>query len=522
MEWFNLPGRKRKPRIDFREDCAAKFQVSYTQKTNMWAVSRFVLDHSHELVKPAHVQFLPSHRKIDDASKAEINALRSAGVDTRNIIDLLAMQSGGFGRMGFIPRDVYNHIQANKDLESPNGDIQGVMSYFYAKKENDPGFYFANSVDGDKRIGNLFWADSVSRYDYACFGDVVAFDSAFKRNRYNRPLVLMIGINHHSQTIIFGCGILSCETAENYSWLLSQFVECMGGRKPTSVVTDGDLSMSSAIKTMLPDATHRLCSFHLKKNATRHVKDPKFATDLTRLMFRRIDIQHFEKQWDQLVMSYNLTDNQWVAELWESRQMWAEAYLMDKFFGGTRTTSRCESMHSFVKGFKHKKLTFTEFVKRYDLVLSKIRHREMHLDHLSQYGKPIYRHPCKEFEIPAANIYTLESFTIFQEQLNEVVAYSDFAPPLQDGGDIHFFVSRYTANGSCRVVVHTMSENRLSCSCQLMQSTGFPCPHILYVMKRERFTCIPPMLILKRWTKEAKTTVGPNLAGVGTFSSQFL
>ena len=97
-------------------------------------------------------------------------------MDTRHIIDLMAMQSVGFNRMGFIPRDVYNHIQTEKGLEPPNGDIQGVINYFIAKKENDTGFYFSNTVDGDKRMGNLFWADSVNRYDYACLGDVVAFD----------------------------------------------------------------------------------------------------------------------------------------------------------------------------------------------------------------------------------------------------------------------------------------------------------------------------------------------------------
>ena len=136
-----------------------------------------------------------------------------------------------------------------------------------------------------------------------------------------------------------------------------------------------------------------------KKNATRHVKDPKFADALTRLMFRRIDVEQFELEWQKLILSHDLFDNQWVANLWESRRMWAEAYLMDKFFGGTRTTSRCESIHSVLKGFKNKRLTFTEFVRRYDLVLSKIRHREMHLDHLSQYGKPICKHPFKEFEV---------------------------------------------------------------------------------------------------------------------------
>ena len=124
-----------------------------------------------------------------------------------------------------------------------------------------------------------------------------------------------IGINHHMQTTIFGCGILESETAENYEWLLRDFVQCMGGVKPTSVVTDGDLSMSSAIRSVLPGATHRLCSFHLKKNATRHVKDPKFADALTRLMFRRIDVQQFELEWQQLILSHDLFDNQWVGIL---------------------------------------------------------------------------------------------------------------------------------------------------------------------------------------------------------------
>ena len=146
-EWLNLPGRKHKPKLDFREDCPATFQVNFNRKNKAWVVNRLVLLHSHALVMPEHVHLLSSHRKIDEASKSEINALRQAGVDTRRVIDLLAMQSGGFDRMGFIPRDVYNHIQVEKGLESGNGDIQGVLSYFYAKKDNDPGFHFNNTVD---------------------------------------------------------------------------------------------------------------------------------------------------------------------------------------------------------------------------------------------------------------------------------------------------------------------------------------------------------------------------------------
>ena len=106
--------------------------------------------------------------------------------------------------------------------------------------------------------------------------------------------------------------------------------------------------------------------------------------------------------------------------------------------------------------------------------------------------------------------------------MNQVVAYRDFAPPIRVGGEVHFFVGRYNTNARPRVVVHLEAEKRLSCSCFLMQSTGFPCPHLLYVMKRELFSCIPSLLILKRWTKDAKARVANTVGSSSTVSSQFL
>ena len=48
-------------------------------------------------------------------------------------------------------------------------------------------------TDEDKRLQSLFWSDSTARLDYACFGDVLAFDSTYKTNKYNLPFVLLVG-----------------------------------------------------------------------------------------------------------------------------------------------------------------------------------------------------------------------------------------------------------------------------------------------------------------------------------------
>ena len=38
--------------------------------------------------------------------------------------------------------------------------------------------------------------------DYACFGDVVSFDTTFQTNNFEMPFAPLLGTNHHKHTII--------------------------------------------------------------------------------------------------------------------------------------------------------------------------------------------------------------------------------------------------------------------------------------------------------------------------------
>jgi len=64
-------------------------------------------------------------------------------------------------------------------------------------------------TDGKGHVLGMFWCDTQCMLDYAAFGDVVVFDSTYKTNRYNLPLMPFVGVIHHYRTVIFGCGIIS-------------------------------------------------------------------------------------------------------------------------------------------------------------------------------------------------------------------------------------------------------------------------------------------------------------------------
>ncbi|RYR66874.1 hypothetical protein Ahy_A03g013011 [Arachis hypogaea] len=76
------------------------------------------------------------------------------------------------------------------------------------------------------------------------------------------------GVDHHMRTVVFGCAILSNESKGSYVWLLRSFLEAIKRKQPKSVITDGDLTLKNVVSIVFPDAYHRLCSWHLLRNAT--------------------------------------------------------------------------------------------------------------------------------------------------------------------------------------------------------------------------------------------------------------
>ena len=135
--------------------------------------------------------------------------------------------------------------------------------------------YVEHQVDKDNRLSNLFWADEKVRRDYMAFGDMLSFDTTYKTIMYNKCLTILLGVNHHFDTCIFGFVLLLDETSDTFCWLMIVFLACMNGQKLAVVLIDGDLTMRARITKFLLDTTSRLWAWHLGNNSTQKVKKTK-------------------------------------------------------------------------------------------------------------------------------------------------------------------------------------------------------------------------------------------------------
>ncbi|KAE8725731.1 hypothetical protein F3Y22_tig00008146pilonHSYRG00067 [Hibiscus syriacus] len=80
----------------------------------------------------------------------------------------------------------------------------------------------------------------------------------------------------------------------------------MMNKSPISVVTDGDRAMQRAIKSVIPYAKHRLCSWHLSRNAQANIGDPKFTAAFSKCMASWWTTEEFDIQWRSITKLFDL------------------------------------------------------------------------------------------------------------------------------------------------------------------------------------------------------------------------
>ncbi|GAU44815.1 hypothetical protein TSUD_400340 [Trifolium subterraneum] len=388
---------------------------------------------------------LPAHRKLTEKDVQDIESHGNVGIRPYQMYGAMANSAGGF------------HKQ-------------------------DQLMFFEHKVDNKNRLERLFWYDGESRKNFEVFGDVLAFDATYRKNKYNCPFVVFSGVNHHNQTIVFATGLVTRETEETYVWLLEQFACAMQGKTPISVITNGDIAMKNAIRKVFPKAHHRLCVWRLLRNASTNVGIPDFMRYLKRCMLGDIEINKFEELWGDMLEKFGLEDNMWIKEMYAKRKMWSTAYIRGFFFAGLRTTSRCEALHSHLRQFVHSRISLFNFVQQFQRCLTYFRFREIEADFRSNYGQPVMQSSLHSIERSAASQYTKEIFNMFKVVLSKCMLLKVLEVQQMSSCCI-YKVAKYCGNGDAWYVTHsTYAEEKFKCSCLRMESIGLPCDHIVCVL----------------------------------------
>ncbi|GAB2277654.1 hypothetical protein Dimus_039239 [Dionaea muscipula] len=486
-----------------REGCGAKLAV--VKKGDKFVVSQFVEGHNHPFASPTTVHLLRSHRKVSSVKKALAKQLAAANVKPSQQMSISELQSRGLESVVFLQQDLYNvERDMRKSLAEHDADL--LYEHFQMEKERNDGFTFAIEKDDEGRITHCFWADATARKSYKYFGDVVVFDTTYNTNRYSLIFVPILGVNHHRQTTLFGCAFLCDETTESFEWLFNVWLRAMPAGPPRMIITDEDPAITKAIGNVLPNTHHRFCMWHITNKFSEKIgalSYKEYYDEFKNCIWNSETSEQFVVGWQQVLKKANLSDNDWLQNLYNIRERWVPAYMKHLFSAHMTSSQRAEISHAFFKKYVSSNNSLLDFVTRFERALSHIRHNETTQDHRDMTERPHLK-TMYPMEKTMSELYTHEIFYIFQEELFQNVAYK-VTCTLEDEHQCVYTIERKKGSGlRARQVVIDKSSNHVGCSCKMFECDGIPCRHMLAYFNHLFIDDLPNEYILLRWTKLAK------------------
>ncbi|XP_057464719.1 protein FAR1-RELATED SEQUENCE 5-like isoform X1 [Actinidia eriantha] len=495
----------KRPRKETRIGCSAQLVIA-RQADGKYRITRFEEKHNHELVPFCRVRMLRSQKKSAAVEAAEATPICSSGVQPNSTSDLIFKAVADREGLRCHPIDYESNLPEKRMRDMKQGESESILQYLQNKQLKDPSFFYAVQLDAEGQTTNFFWADVKMLEDYGDFGDVVCFDTTYRLNKDYRPFAPFIGVNHHKQMVVFGAALLYDETVKSFLWLFQKFLEAMSGKKPKTILTDQDAIMAEAINSVLPEAHHRLCAWHVYQKALKYLSETivgldSFASNFSSCVFSHDKEQDFVDAWKDMLDVYGLWENEWLQDIFKEREKWAIPYGRHIFCADIKGAQLSQSFSTNLRKYLKSDLDVLQLFKQFGKVVSDWRYKEIEANYDMSQRMPrlmgdviLLKH--------ARDLYTPTIFELFQQEyensLNAVVNQCTESQSL----------SEYKVNIYGQVLEHTVvfnsSEDSVVCSCMKFQFFGILCSHALKVLDYRNIKVVPTRYILKRWTKDAR------------------
>uniref|UniRef100_A0A2N9IFI6 Protein FAR1-RELATED SEQUENCE n=1 Tax=Fagus sylvatica TaxID=28930 RepID=A0A2N9IFI6_FAGSY len=427
-----------KKRSTIKNACEAGIKASMDITDKKWRILSFIEDHNHEL---------------SPSKSRHFAAFRHISTDTRR-------------------RLLINDNAGERRLKCKEGDGQALHDYFVRMQAKNSNFYHALDLDDELRVRNVFWVDARSRAAYESFNDVITFDTTYLTNKYDMPFAPFIGINHHGESIILGCGLLSSEDTDSFVWVFRQWLQSMCDIAPKAIITDQCQAMRRAIEIVFPETVHRWCIWHITMKLPVKLAGLEAYQDIKHYLLKAVHdsmtVEEFEEKWNHTITLHHLEENEWLAKLYEEREQWVPAFLNSNFFAGMSSTQRSESMNAFFDRLRKLECSSSS---------------PMEKQFQEAYTHEIFKRVRLEFAGRQGCI------------VNELVRGSD---------EVKYKIEDEACPRKLFEVRFSSSECLVGCVCHMFEFRGILCRHALFVLSQQRVTILPDRYILDRWRKNIK------------------
>lgn len=500
-------------RKETRTGCPAMMRLRLVD-SKRWRILEVTLEHNHLLA----AQRYKSIKGIGSGSKRKLLSNSDPEIPVK-VYRALVIDTDGEGTPNFNQRQVKSLPEQPNQLHLRKGDTQAMYNFLCRLQLTNPTFFYLMDLDDEGRLRNVFWVDARSRGAICYFSDVIFFDNTCLSNKYEIPLVAFVGINHHGQSILLGCGLLANETMRSYIWVFKAWLSCTSGHSPQTIITDRCKVLQTAVATVFSNSQHRFGLSHIMRKVPEKLGGLRNYDGLRKALlkaaYEALQPFEFEAAWGYMIQNFGVTDNEWIRSLYEDRLLWAPVYLKDTFFMGMATARPGETLNAFFDKYLHKQTPLKEFLDKYELALQKKHKEEVNTDMESRNSTPELKTRCP-FELQLSKIYTREIFKKFQLEVEEM--YSCFGTTqIHVNGPVTIFLvkERVLHEGNRREirdfeVIYNRVAAEVRCICSCFNFYGYLCRHALCVLNFNGVEEIPPKYILQRWRKDYKRLYIPD------------
>ncbi|CAI0394487.1 unnamed protein product [Linum tenue] len=502
-------------RKETRTGCPAMVRMRLVESMR-WRVLEVALEHNHLLGSKLH----KSIKKINGGSTKRKVSSTDGEVRKIKLYRALVIDSGG--QTGLSAREVKTFPELPNQLNLKKGDAQAIYNYFCRMQLTNPSFFYSMDLNDEGHLRNVFWIDARSRASCSYFVDSIFVDNSYLSGKYEIPLVTFVGTNHHGQSVLLGCGLLSGETTESYLWLFKTWLHCIPGRmSPQTIITDRCKFLEKAIAQMFPKSHHCFSLVHIMRRIPEKLGGlgnyDAIRKAFGKAVYDSMKVIEFEAAWGYMIQLVGVSDHEWLRSLYEDRLKWVPVYLKDAYFAGIG-----ENLHPFFDKYIHKQTPLKEFLDKYELALHKKHKEETLADIESRSASALALRSRCSFELQLSKVYTRELFKKFQFEVEEMYSCFNTMQIHVDGPIVIFLVKERVLLGEGNrrevrdyEVLYNRSGSEVRCICSRFNFSGYLCRHALCVLNFNGVEEVPGRYVLSRWRKDYKRMYVPSDHGSG-------
>ena len=128
-------------------------------------------------------------------------------------------------------RNMAQLARARSGMTNTTGQVLSLLKLLVDRRHRDGMVQDYFDIDWDlssETCSRLFFATGGMVASFKRFAQFFTLDATCKTNRFNMPLVLLVGMDDTKKTTIFGMALVLSESIESYVWVLQCFKKAVG------------------------------------------------------------------------------------------------------------------------------------------------------------------------------------------------------------------------------------------------------------------------------------------------------